>query len=429
MKLFKEIRYDIRLIGENKIDYLFLFFQLIVFQGSIKQFNNDAFIIINLILCFLFNIFRKRLTFKGLFLIIVIITAILFLPTFQWGINNSFTFIGFYIRIITAFLIISYFRINFFRNYEKIIFLLTFISIPLFILQIININVFDIFRSFSEKVLPEELLHFGFGKLEGHRYLIIFNVNSWAELRNSGFAGEPAAFGALLTWAAIINSFQNNFKVNFRFYIYIIAAITTFSISTYVAFSLFFLFILLNTNKLGKAFYLVFVVIAIVSLFYLPLFQERTQFMKNKLNSYSLSIEDTDYKESIISRRNRIQGFIVGIDLIKKSPLGYSIDPNKAPDAIKSSNGFMLLLFKFGIIGFVLIMYLIKEIFEFLKKNICPNAKGLYAFIFIILITFNGNPFYNQPFFLSFLLSGFLILSFIRRKNKQAITIYYNKNV
>jgi hypothetical protein len=412
---FKILKQSLIDISKNKFDYLFFFYNLVFFVGGFKLLLSDEALIFNFFIVLFFTLIKGKITFKGLPVILSLFTLIVFLPTFYWGFSGGIIYIGFYLRILTAILMILYFRVKFFIIFENIMFIMALISLPLFLIQIVDVEFFNIFKGFSESVLNDEVLTGGFGKLSSHRYLIIFLVNSWAENRNSGFAWEPAGFGALLLWASLINLSIYKMKLNVKLIVFFFTAITTFSLGTYSTFAVLVLYYFFNLKVIRGINLLAATAVFLLFIFSFTFFSGMNLFMKSKTEVYVKSVENEKYKAK--KSGNRVQGALNGMTLLIKSPVGYGLAPEEKTGFFLSANGFFNILYKYGFIGGILMVLLIFNIHKFLKLTFYDQTKGKYFFLLILILTFNGNPFYHQPFFLAFLLSGYLL-------NK----IYYGKD-
>jgi hypothetical protein len=402
-------------ISKNKFDYLFMFYNLVFIVGSFKQLDSDEALIVNFFIVLFLTLFKGKITFKGLPVILSLFTLIIFLPTFFWGFSGGNIYVGFYLRILTAFLMILYFRVKFFIIFENIMFIMALISLPFFFIQIVNIEFFNIFKEFSESVLSDARLKGAHGQLSAHRYLIIFLVNSWAENRNSGFAWEPAGFGGLLIWASLFNLSIYKMKLNPKLIVLFFTAITTFSLGTYSTLAVLVLYYFFNLKVIRGINILAATAVFLLFIFSFAFFSGMNLFMKSKSEVYIKSVGNEKYrmKES----GNRLQGALNGMTLLIESPVGYGLDPEGETGFFLSANGFFNILYKYGFIGGILMVLLIFNIHKFLKLTFYNQTKGKYFFLLILILTFNGNPFYHQPFFLAFLLSGYLL-------NK----IYYGKD-
>jgi hypothetical protein len=404
--LLKTLKLSILEVLRNKFEYLFLFYNLVFFVGAVKQFETDEALIVNFIIVFLITLFSKRISMKGLFIVLIIFSLIIFLPVLAAGFNNVDIYIGSYIRILSAFLIVCYFRARLYIVFENLVFLLALLSLPLFLIQILDVSFFNLFKGISSFLLNEERLSLGTGVLTGHRYILVFLVNSWGENRNSGFAWEPAGFGAMLIWAMIINTSTYKMKLNPKFFILFFAAITTFSVGTYLALLVLIFYILVNTRVKTGIIYSLGTITFLLAIYSFSFFSEMSVFMTGKTNEY---IESVKTKENENEKYvNRVQGAFAGLSAIAENPLGYGLDPLDKTGIVNSANGFMNLIFKFGIFGGILILVLLSLTFNFIKKYFYYKLSGKFFFVIILLLTLNGNPFANQPFFWAFLISGFL---------------------
>jgi hypothetical protein len=426
MNYISTIKDSIKQIKEKKVKTFFLFFELIIFVGMIECFDTDAFLIVNFMLVLFFNWFsqKKQIT-KGLPDIILILTILFILTYFSVGANIfSLTYIGFIIRVITAFLIISYLGFQFFIIFENVVFILALISLPFFIIQLINIKFFNLFTGLSELLLSDERLIHGWGVLKGHRYLVVFGVNSWAEWRNSGFAWEPAGYGAILLWAIFINLVIYNFKSNLKLTILIIASFTTFSNGTYIAGFVLFLYALYNLKGYKSLIIVSVILLSASFLINIPFIKDRIGDMIEKSITYENSINNDYFKNNVTQRKNRVQGTIVSFELLLKKPFGYGLDPKSNLVDIDSASGFASILFKFGFIGAITLIGLLRKVSYTLKNEFRNTLKGWPIFIIFVILTLIANPFSNQPFFLAFILSGHIICLNINtsHKNKKYVT-------
>lgn len=397
-------------VKKNWFDSFFLFFELIACVGMIEFFEGDLFLIFNLFIVLFVHYYKGIQFSKGLTSILFILVLLFIQSFFSVGANIfSITYFGFILRIVTAFYIISYFRHSFFLIFENIVFLLALFSLPFYIIQVINVQFFNLFTGLSELLLNEERLTLGRDVLAGHRYFVLFGVNTFAEWRNSGFAWEPAGYGAMLLLAIFVNLIQNKFLYNAKLLILLIATVSTFSNGTYIAGFVLFLFALYNSKGSTVIFVIISLFIFSSVLYVIPFFHQRIDFMIDKSMTYNQSIEDNDFKQNVAARKNRVQGTILAFDLLMKKPFGFGLDPHSDLHDIDSASGFAALLFKFGIIGFFILIILLRQVFFSLKLLLNSNVKGWLLFVFFFFLVIIANPFYNQPFFLSIVLYGFII--------------------
>jgi hypothetical protein len=408
LRTLKEIR-------QNKFTYLIMFYQLVFVSNLVRQLTTDTALVVNIVLmlalCFKTRKITKRennlflLTIGGFILINIA-------PTIMFGLAPKL-FLGFACRIFFGFLIVVYFKHNFFEVFEKSIFALAFISLPLFLIQIIHLPFFDIFEGFSNLVLTDERISFGHHELSGHRYMIVFLVNSWAEFRNSGFMWEPAGFGFMLAWASLINLFVHRFVLNPRLIVIFIAALTTFSIGTYIYFSIIIIVYLTRNLKKGRGFLFLFLIVAILSASYrFDFVQRNIEMFERKIYSEQVMIEKIDMGR-MGKRVSRVGGAWGNIHQIIKTPFGYGANYEFDDFFYDTPNGLIVLLRNWGIFSLVIILYCSYRVVEKLSMfyGIKTNLFHLVLLMMIVILPIAGNPISNRPFLFAFLLSCFVFRS------------------
>ena len=120
--------------------------------------------------------------------------------------------------------------------------------------------------------------------------MFFFLVNSWGQYRNSGFMWEPAAFGAVLAWAMLINLFIYRFKINSHLIILLIASLTTFSIGAYIYLSILaFVYIIKNFgNKHAFGFLFLILLVILMSLRF-QFVQENIERIRRKIAIHAVT--------------------------------------------------------------------------------------------------------------------------------------------
>jgi hypothetical protein len=428
MILLKEFLSALKEIKKDYPPYLILFFQIIFFSSLVRQLTTDSALIANIIFTSSLCLKTERITKRenniiggilGTFVLINII------PAFMFGFAPKL-FLGYTGRIFLGILIAVYFKRNFFHVFEKLIFVLAFISLPLFIIQILNIHFFDLFKSFSNLVLSDARLLFSKGELSGHRYLLVFLVNCWGESRNSGFMWEPAAFGSMLAWAMVINFFIYRFSLNPRLIVVFLAAVTTFSIGTYIYFSILSLIFLSRNLGNKRAFLFLFLILILVTVFY------QFDFTKSNLDM----IERKTYTEQNMielirtgrsaEKVSRVGGFVGNIQQIIKTPFGYGSIYKFEDFLYVTPNGLMILLRNWGIFSLIIILFCSYQMIKTLGSIFGMRVNLFHTALLMILIVLpiSGNPYFNQPFLFTILFCGLIIrqnfyLSFNPSKKSQ----------
>jgi hypothetical protein len=407
------IQNSIKEIKKEKFNYFFLFFQFVVFVGLIRQFLPDVFLFVNLSLILVALILKDRFRISAnFFLLSFCYLAICILPILKFGLEIPI-YVGFYIRLLTAFFITMYFKEKLITYYENLMFILALISLPLFALQLINPFLFNIFTQLTETVLPPENLMTIPNQLIAHKYLFIFTLNGWAPYRNSGFAWEPAAFGGMLCWALLFNFFIYKFEFNQKMIILFITAITTFSVGTYSCLAVILIFLFIK-KKIQYGVYIS--ITSLVIYFYvinLPLVQRNIEMMNSKINIQPTLIDKTEKGEVDNTEVSRVAGVFVNFDYLIKWPWGYGLatDVEGSKYLGNSPNGLMTMIVRWGIVGILILLIsayrLIKHLTVSNKLKI--NWLEIILACIIFYIPFSGNPFYNRPFGLALILFSFFV--------------------
>jgi hypothetical protein len=408
--LFKDLINSLISISRNKFNYLFLFFQIVILSGCIEQLNNNLTLLVNFLICIILCVFNKRLRLSVLFVSLIAALILAIIPSILFGIESYRTLVGFFMRIAIASMIVLYLRLEFFLFFENLVFILALISLPLYLIQIIDIKFYEIFKHFSELVLSQVRLTQGFGVLSGHRYLVVFLVNSWAENRNSGFGWEPAVFGAILCWAIFINLFLHKNTLNFKLLILFLAAITTFSIGTYIALLIIYSFFILNQKR--KTLFIIYGIITFLIVSSLSFYNETEE----RLDRYVLNTKKQVYLK--YNQGNRFDAIFFGFESLVKRPLGYGIR-NTPLEKIRFPNGFIVIILQFGYLGIITIIYLLIKLYYVLQRISMTKFKGIILFILTIIVTLNGNPMSYQEIMFAFILSGYTFSKIVKKELKK----------
>jgi len=408
IKIFKEIRQD-------KITYLVMFFQLVFVSNLVRQLTTDAALIANIATMFVLCFAKRKMSKQENDILLKIAIGYLMIniiPTIMFGAEPKLL-AGFGGRIFLGFLIIVYFKDNFFQVFEKLTFLLAFISLPLFAIQVIYVPFFNLFEGFSNLVLTDKRFLHGVYELSGHRYMLVFLVNSWAEYRNSGFMWEPAGFGFMLAWASIVNVFIHRFSFNSRLIVFFLAAFTTFSIGTYIYFILFILIYLTMNMKSKNGFlFLVFILIIASIAYRSSIVQKQFNMIDKKINTEQYMMEQIEIGRAG-KRVSRVGGAIGNIEQIIKNPFGYGTNYEFSEFFYETPNGLMILMRNWGFNSLAIILACSYCIIKKLSILYRLNLRMIHIIILmmIVILPIAGNPIFNRPFLFAFLFSGFIVKS------------------
>jgi len=408
-------------VWSNKVDYFFLFFQLLYFSRLIRLTFTDSYLVIHLVITFLFVLFSGRFKkVKYLVWIILVFGLISTFPIFLFGFSTTL-YGGYSIRLIIAFLIAVYFGRNFLIYFENIVYVLAFVSLPLFLLQVVMPEAFTVFDGLTRLTLHHE----GIGT--GSSYFFIFFLNGSAQLRNSGFLSEPSLYGIVLAWASLINLYLYKFKFNNKLFVFIVAILTTFSIGAYGYLLLFLaLYFRINFKEryLGNIISITSVLVILFLLFSdTELVDKNISMMNRKIvleDQQIIRFESRRLEQGNISR---VMGAKIDLNAFINWPLGYGlnkqgfIDKGYSELIGGSPNGLSSLIVKWGI-GLVILLFIsARKLVVILNSHMLLFGK--YAgrkedFITKILsmslfiLPLAGYSLFNQPFMLTMLIWPFL---------------------
>jgi hypothetical protein len=289
---------------------------------------------------------------------------------------------------------------NFMKNFVKIIFVFTIISFIFFIPSII-IPGFESF--FVEKIAPvfSRQTRSEFYQYIPNIIIYCFNTNTAGTgfLRNPGPFHEAGGFADFLLIAMVFETLLTKKLFSKRNIIFIIALISTFSTTGYLAFSL-LLFAYFITQKS-----------IMQSLLFLPLFGlivtyyfSNLDFMKDKINEQLKSAETANYD---IAGRTRFISAILDFKDVKENPLlgkGTSKltrfeDYQGDSSLTHRNNGFTDIFVKYGIpfalyffFNIILTLRTLSEKFEF------PPYFGYYIFLILCVLSFSELIFSSSLF-------------------------------
>lgn len=254
----------------------------------------------------------------------------------------------------------------------------------------------------STALNPASFLH-----KNGYTNFIIFSITVGAhDYANSGFTWEPGAFGCFLCITLMINFFLNRFTFDKRSIILIIAIITTFSTTTYVALVvLLFLAYRFRAKKFNK--WLLLSIPAVVIIFL------EVPFLWDKIvDTYNTDMTDLSrlkYLERLYTKLdkqmplNRFSSMSLIYDTFReKLILGVSNEYFVILDKkinVNISNGIFDFFAKFGVVGLIFVMY---RYLKFCYAFVLKAEFLIYCGVLLLILSF-GETILHLPFLLIFL--------------------------
>jgi hypothetical protein len=431
---FKTFISSIRQILNNKTDYIFLFYHFLIFPGQIRQINigNNTNLVIYLIVTAAYYFAIKKTNLHKRIFIIISIFILMAVPSIMVFGYPFETLIGFILRIIIAYFIIDYFKSKFIVYFENLMFVLAYISIPLFIIQIIYPQFYNIFTPFSQLVLPSIYLD-TFGNT--FQYILIYGINGWGSFRNSGMFGEPSVYASMLAWAIIINLNIHSFQDNTKLVVFFLTSITLFSLGMFIYLIPIILIYIINNVRLKFVFYLIRVVVVIIIL--VP-FLYRSPIIKNNIEMMSKKIQSEETNKRLIENStldieqvSRFTGFVKNLEYFAKWPFGYGFFRSGSGEYKylgSSPNSISVQIVNWGL-AFIYILLLSAYRFSKILQTLSlkKNQITMFLTMIIFILPISGTSMENSPLYLAFLLWPILIYREFILMNTKKILIYNNQ--
>jgi len=372
-------------------DYFLVLFLVILSARASFIASNKLFII----LFFFFNLFyfiKKKKTFgKFTFLlayyIFWVILIFIFFNLSIFSFRNIYSYGGFFILILSSFFLVSTVE-NIFYKIVNIIFILTLISLIFYLFQIIIpdrlFNANSYLYNISNFFIKEN------ADISRYSNSIFFTFDKGHAFRNSGFTWEPGAFGGFLLITLLIYLCTSSFRFGKKFWIFLIASITTFSTTVYIGLLFIFFFIIYNLKDKKKSFLIfIIIIINIILLFSLP-------FIREKIIEQIIDTIHTIRSSSYQGFLNRFESFSYDLHILKDNLFfiffgkGIQAETKLEEIFINRPNGIGDYLLTFGFVGFILLIINLYNSFK--KITLYSNARGHLIFFIVMIIVLFSNP-------------------------------------
>jgi hypothetical protein len=279
---------------------------------------------------------------------------------------------------------------------------LCILSLFFYFFQIVGLGDY-LYKYFNAINLPNNI-----GNPDYTNILFFSYTRGSHEFRNCGFFWEPGSFACFLIIVLLFNLFLNKFKYDRSTYILIITLITTISTTGYLA--ILFIFFMSYRYRVPKAniWVLILIPLSLVIIINTPNLGDKITktFEEDMKESRPHQLKINEHYNQHQKRQtplNRFSSMVViynkfGTDLILGVSNKYSVILNETDD-VNISNGIFDFLAKFGLIGFILLMY---KYSRFCRVYVVRWELLMYC-IFIFLIICTGEPIVFLPFMLAFL--------------------------
>ena len=414
------------LIVEHKIknDFLenFLILLIIFITANASSLLTDSFIlVISIFLGFIF--FLKRYKIDKIIIIVIIYFLFINLISFYYNKTtfNKITFLGFILKIIYSYFLLKIIGENIFYKLEKIIFLLTLISIPIFIIQFFFPSLFYSLSNILNFITRDEQ------KKIGGWYVIFYMFSAWFPHRNSGFMWEPGAFAfMILLGMSIYFSYYGKIIINKRIIVYIIALILTFSTMGYLALFLLLTYYFVQRKKF------IFIIFALP--FLVPLLKQffLLDFIAPKLNLYFHTLGNYyNVRGAEYIKGSRFTYFLFAIQQTLIWPLGYGIVPSKNMfhsfySMVNGVGTISKILIYWGWIG---IIFFVFSIIKFYKVLFNKFDNNIIIVSIILLIAFFSNPLEKSPILFIILFYPYIYRNLKNARRKELVNYRWDRIV
>ena len=374
----------------EKLSYAIILFILFLTSGS-SWLANDKNVIIGGWLFFTAAYFYIENLIKPSFIILtslfVLLSGVYFIKNSGY---NEVTYLGFFMQIYLAYYCRQLCKEDFTTYFINIIFVLTAISIPLYIIQLVNFDFLYHINNLFRADDGDEIIHNS----------ILFTIVPIHEIRNCGFMWEPGALAAVVTLTLYINTFRHEESLfSLKNGVFMLAIVSTQSTMGVLSLMIPVSLVLLKTfshNTILKQL-AVLIVPSLLILGYV-LFNN-VDFLAKKMADELGGIEEEmafveqANREQFLVSTTRTTSVLLDMETIKLYPLlGLGVDM-KTTGASKQAIGEMtvtacgttVLLLRFGVLG--LIFY----IFLFYKKSFFDNTIHRVGWVFLIFFILFSN--------------------------------------
>ena len=312
---------------------------------------------------------RKMYLNKSFLLFSTILFSITLLQVLKFDFISIVTIIGLFTMVINAYFIVKILDKNFINYYINILYYMALISFVfffpiLFLPSLGSFLVHSIVPLFSIFNISHSV----------HESVLIYNLSHIYLFRNSGPFWEPGAFAGYLLIAFMLNSIKEVNILNKKNKVFLVAIVTTFSTTTFLALFI-FLFLFYYKQVKNVAFKIV-VVVSLVSIAFVA--YTSLDFLGKKIEK---QIEQETSKDVLTGINTTNTGRFISIirdmrDLDGHEWVGRGghsttrFDLSASGKRMLRSVGLTDVIVKYGIPFFIIIVY-------FLYKSIC-------AYVYIV---------------------------------------------
>ncbi len=412
---------------KDKTDLLLISYcvYIVLLSASCSDFFSSlkaqiVFIVFSVLILFKNN-FRWPNDRTGIFLFISF-GMIVFVHYLSSGVF-MFGSIKFFSMLLCLYYVLRTYNLLFLKKLIDVIFSMTLITVPFYILQLININTLRSLVSLFNYSIQTQAN-------AGGVYIFVFNISpdGWGDwYRNSGFMWEPGAFGGILIFAIVFYYLYYNYMLNWRIIFLFFYCMTTVSTAAIFALLLFLALVVVTVFQ-KKSYMLVlgFVIILLVSIkvYTLPFMGEKMEFYAESNMDFRYAYKSTDFSSG--TSIGRFSGFLIEFEKFKKNPIfGHGWDSNYREIGIGNEwtnpSGLAVLMGKFGIVGIAFI--LIGLYYYSLFRGTGYIYRNIIVFIMILV------PLFSNPFQINLVFWSLVMMGIVNSKRKLFLRIHSSPNL
>ncbi len=392
----------------NHKNLLFFLVAILIPLGTPLSFSDQYITTVFIYSIVLFIYYRKKL---DLFLIVILVLWCV-VNFFAYHFNESnfsfYTFLGMTIKISLSYFALKVIGWNLLNKTSSIVYSLTIISLPLFFLRILVPQFFEILNPIFNLITADFLQERGW-------YSLVFTYDR-TTLRNSGFMWEPGAYAMMLNIAILDFLNRNNYKIDKKIIILLVALLSTLSTMGYFSLLVLLIFIISGTRN----YKLSFLIVPLLALFAQDIIN--LDFLQGKLSLYIDHLNSSYLRVGTESLKvNRFSLFLVVLNEVYTYPFGYGVVTsdfvmNKYGLAVSGVGGISTILRMWGVLGGG---FLVVAIFKYYKL-ISKKKKILFPIIatIIIIFSFFSNPVEKNPILYFIIFYPFVYGKFYKRLTK-----------
>lgn len=408
---------SIREFGIKKFEYWY-FFMIIIYGGmatmmftSMMYYTNNFFMFLLPLVMTAILIHRNRTKFTPKFIyasLLLLIWCIIQCKRWQQNIVTLSFFLLY--NLFVAYVLVSVYKEKIPYLYEHFLVNLSIIGLVLWGLVVILPGVFDpllsslnIGGSTDESIAKSNLIIFSLTS-DGN------NAFSSFIRRNAGFAWEPGRYAVMLLPAIYFNLLINNFLLNKRLFILLLALLSTNSTTGLLTVGVLMLFYILNSKKNYFLAFMPVVMLAFLIMNYFGI-QDKIDQTKHEGDEFIWEkVGEARYYqnkgETYTYSLQRFDAFTVyAISFVADPILGYGPDEMNAyykreiGDFLRAPNGNMQTIAKYGLILSVFIfIFSYRSSKRFVTQF---NAKGEWCFFVLFWLMSMSYALYNVPIYLA----------------------------